>query len=50
MCKKDKQPEYLIYKIIIIEYPTCGKIVEKNKDHYCLPARETDPTILTDKL
>ncbi len=24
-------------------------MVEENKDHYCLPTRETDPTILTDK-
>ena len=24
-------------------------MVEENQDHYCLPARETDPTILTNK-
>ncbi len=28
----------------------CEKIVKKNKDHYCLPARETDLIILADKL
>ena len=47
--KKGKQPEHPIYKITIIECPTCGKMVEENKDHYCLPARETDPTILMNK-
>ncbi len=25
-------------------------MVEENQDHYCLPTRETDPTILTEKL
>ena len=25
-------------------------MVEENEDHYCPPARETDPTILTDKI
>jgi len=25
-------------------------MVEENKDHYCLPARKTDSTILTDIL
>ena len=49
MCKKGKQPEHPIHKITIIECPTCGKMVEENQDHYCPPARETDPTILTDK-
>src|SRR6266540_970195 len=48
-CKKGKQPEHSIYKITIIECPTCGKMVEKSQDHYCLPAREIDLTILTDK-
>ncbi len=48
-CKKGKQPEHPIHKITIIECPTCGKMVEENEDHYCPPARETDPTILTDK-
>src|SRR6266498_3599714 len=48
-CKKGKQPEYLIHKITIIECPTCGKMVEENKDHYCPPAREIDLTILTNK-
>ncbi len=48
-CKKSKQSEYPIHKIIIIECPTCGKIVEENKDHYCLPVRKTDSIILTDK-
>ena len=24
-------------------------MVEENQDHYCLPSRETNPTILTDK-
>ena len=49
-CKKGKQLEYPIHKIMIIECPTCGKMVEENDDHYYLPARETDPTILTDIL
>ena len=48
-CKKGKQWEHLIHKITIIECPTCGKMVEENKDHYCPPAREIDPTILTNK-
>ncbi len=49
-CKKGKQPEHSIYKITIIECPTYGKMVKENKDHYCPPAREIDPTILTNKL
>jgi len=48
--KKGKQLEYLIYRIIIIECPTCKKIVKENKDHYYSPARETDLIILTDIL
>ncbi len=48
-CKKGKQPEHLIHKITIIECLTCGKMVEENQDYYCPPAREIDPTILTDK-
>ena len=48
-CKKGKQLEYPIHKITIIECPTCGKMVEENEDHYCPPAREVDPAILTDK-
>src|SRR6266540_947842 len=42
--KKGKQSEYPIYKITIVECPTCEKIVEENQDHYCPPVRETDPT------
>ncbi len=49
-CKKNKQSEYPIHKITIIEYLICEKMVEENKNYYCLPARETDPTILTDIL
>ena len=49
-CKKGKQSEYPIHKITIIECLTCEKMVEENQDHYCLPARETDLTILTNKL
>ncbi len=48
-CKKSKQSEHPIHKITIIECPTCGKMVEENKDHYCPPVRETDSTILIDK-
>src|SRR6266542_4111348 len=48
-CKKGKQPAHPIHKITIIECPTCGKMVEENEDHYCPSAKETDPTILTDK-
>src|SRR6266498_4806038 len=48
-CKKDKQPEYPIHKITIIECPTCRKMVEENQDYYCPPAREIDLTILTNK-
>ena len=48
-CKKGKQPEHPIHKITIIECPTCGKMVKENQDHYCPPARKTDPTILTNK-
>ncbi len=47
--KKGKQPEHPIHKITIIECPTCEKMVEENQDHYCLPAREMDLTILADK-
>src|SRR6266542_913337 len=45
---KGKQPKYeeKIHKITIIECPTCGKMVEKEDDHYCPPMRETDPSIL----
>ncbi len=49
-CKKGKQREHPIYKITIIECPTCEKMVEENKDHYCPLAREIDSTILTNKL
>ena len=49
-CKKGKQPEHPIHRITIIKCPTCGKMVEENQDHYCLLARETDLTILTNKL
>ena len=49
-CKKNKQSEYPIHKITIIKCPICGKMVEENQDHYYLPARETDLTILTNKL
>ncbi len=48
--KKGKQPEHPIHKIIIIKYPICEKIVEESEDHYCLPAKEIDLTILVDKL
>ncbi len=48
-CKKSKQLGHPIHKITIIEYPICGKMVEKNKDYYCPPAREIDPTTLTNK-
>src|SRR6266498_2643908 len=47
--KKKKQLEHLIHRIIIIECPTCEKMMKENQDHYCPPAREIDPTILTDK-
>ena len=47
--KKGKQPEHPIHKIIIIECPTCRKMVEENQDHYCPLVREINPTILTDK-
>jgi len=49
-CKKEKQPEHPVHKIIIIECSTCGKMVKENQDHYCSLAREMDPTILTNKL
>ena len=29
MCRKGKQSEYLIHKIMIVECPTCGKMVKK---------------------
>src|SRR6266542_2970982 len=47
---KGKQPKYeeKIYRITIVEYPTCGKMVEKDDDHYCLLMRETEPSILVD--
>ena len=48
-CKKGKQPEHPIHKIIIIECPTCEKMIEKNKDHYCSPAKEMDLIILVNK-
>ncbi|SRR6266498_2073188 len=48
-CKKDKQPEHPIHKIIIIKCPTCGKMVEEKQDHYCPSIRETNPTILMNK-
>jgi len=36
---KDKMPQHeeKIHKIIIEEYPTCGKMVDKGDDHYCPP-------------
>src|SRR6266496_6364889 len=37
-----------IHRITIVECPTCGKMVEKDDDHYCPPMRETDPSILVD--
>src|SRR6266542_419210 len=49
-CKKGKPLEPPIHKITIIECLTCEKMVKEDQDHYCPPARETDPTILTDKL
>ncbi len=49
-CKKGKQPEHPIYKITIIECPTCEKMIKENQDYYCPPAKEIDPTILVDKL
>ncbi len=48
--KKGKQLEHLIHKITIIEYPKCKKIVEENKDYYCLPARKEDFTPLNNIL
>ena len=48
-CKKGKQWEYPIHKIIIIECPTCGKMMEENQDHYYPLTIEMDPTILTNK-
>src|SRR6266542_3383585 len=47
---KGKQPKYeeKIYRITIVECPTCGKMVEKDDDHYCPLMRETDPSILVD--
>src|SRR6266498_2833944 len=50
MCKKGKQLEHPIHKITIIECPICEKMVEENQDYYYLPVRETDLTILTNKL
>ena len=49
---KGKQPKYeeKIHRITIIECPTCGKIVEKDDDHYCPLMKETDPSILVDTL
>ena len=47
---KGKQPKYeeKIHKITIIECLTCEKMVEKDDDHYCLPMKETDLSILVD--
>jgi len=47
---KGKQPKYeeKIHRIMIIEYPICGKMVEEDDDHYCPPIRETDLSILVD--
>src|SRR6266498_4606025 len=39
-CKKDKQSEHPIHKIIIIKYSICRRIVKENKDHYCPSVRE----------
>ncbi len=41
-CKKGKQSEYPIYKITIIECPTCRKMVEESEEYYYLPAKEMD--------
>ncbi len=49
ICKKRKQLEYLIHKIIIIKCPTCEKMVKENKNYYYPPVKEIDPTILTNK-
>src|SRR6266540_6448298 len=47
---KGKQPKHEeeIYRITVIEYPTCGKMVEENDDHYCSFMKEIDPSILVD--
>ncbi len=50
ICKKDKQPEHLIHKIIIIECPIYEKMIEENNNHYCPSVRETNLIILTDIL
>ena len=48
-CKKSKQPEHPIHKIIIIECPTCKKIVKENQNHYCPLIRKMNLTILANK-
>ncbi len=47
---KGKQPKHeeKIHRITIVECPTCGKMVEKDDDHYCPPMKETDSSILVD--
>ncbi len=47
---KGKQPKHEkeIHRITIVECPTCGKMVEKDNDHYYPPMRETNPSILVD--
>ncbi len=36
---KGKMPQHeeKIHKIVIEECPTCGKMIEKGDNHYCLP-------------
>ena len=46
--RKQLKYEEKIHKITIVECPTCGKMVEKDDNHYCSPMRETDPSILVD--
>src|SRR6266498_1127006 len=48
ICKKGKQLEYPIHKIIIIKCLTCEKMVKENKDHYYSSAKKINLTILMD--
>jgi len=46
ICKKDKQSEYPIHKIIIIECLTCEKMMKENDNHYYSSVRKIDLILL----
>ncbi len=50
ICKKSKQSEYPINKVMIIEYSICEEMVEEKNNYYCSLVKEIDLTIFIDIL